>query len=440
MHETSLCRICGGSLSPLLDLGAIYPSNFVEDDFEGRKVPLVLTACERCGLTQLGHTLDMDSMYRQYWYRSGLNPTMVAALQDVVDGVCKRIDLKYGDVVVDIGCNDGTMLGMYPPQIKRVGFDPARNLAPLAKKNCDVFVNDYFSALDYNSAVYPILSQPPYSAKVITCIAMFYDLHDPIRFLNDVECVLSRDGIFVIQLGDLVSMMRQNAFDNICHEHLIYYSLHDLVDLLSSCGFMTFDVEWNDVNGGSVRVYAAKGSDRSIDPSVEISLTRENRYFENDSPWAFASRIERIREELLSFLRGAKNRGFRIHVLGASTKGNTLLQTFGIDHNLIEAAAEINPEKYGKRTVGTNIPIIPEIDSMESQPDYHLVLPWHFIDGFVKQKVDYLNRGGRFVVPLPTPQVIMKQFGRVYRIDVPTFLETFGEVTCMMSQSKVRVL
>jgi hypothetical protein len=393
-EEIRGCRICGDGLEEVLDLGELYPSAFVDEQV-GEKAPLVLVECQRCGLIQLKHTVDLDSMYRQYWYKSGLNNSMVEALQDIVEEVQKRIRLEPGDVVIDIGANDGTMLSMYPDYVTKVGVDPALNLAEEAEKHCDYFVNDYFSA----EAIPRSISK----AKIITSIAMFYDLPKPVAFVNDITQLLAPGGIWVIQLTDLRGMLEKNAFDNICAEHLEYYSLDVITDLLYKQGLEIFDTDLNRVNGQSVRLYVSWIGSHKVRPRVKGLLKEEKEYLGDNALTKFANRVEEIRNITCKFLEDHAED--TIFAMGASTKGNTLLQYFGITNEQVAFAVEINPAKYGKYTVGTNIPIIPQsnVPSLLKYPDYYFILPWSFADNFVCKNQDFLEQGGRFFIPLPWP-------------------------------------
>lgn len=408
--ERNNCRLCGGAFEEVLDLGLTYPSEFVDEQAEQVKVPLTLVKCVDCDLVQLKHTVNQDKLYRQYWYRSSLNNSMVTALQNIVTEIELYQKLKPGDVLVDIGCNDGILFSLYSNREARVmvGFDPAKNLASEAKTRCDYFFNDYFTAAGYDELELP-------KASVVTSIAMFYDLEDPHSFIEDVASILADDGMWVIQMTDLVSMLEINAFDNISHEHLEYYSLTVLDSLLLEHRLEISHVEFNQVNGGSIRVYVHK---ECALPSWQYicALEAEENFFDssNDPFKEFKERTEDIKRIVVGCIVDEVANGKTVAVMGASTKGNTLLQYFGLDDSLISHAAEINKEKFGKRTIGTNIPIIDEQYSLALHPDYYLILPWHFIDNFIERNMNYLKKGGKFIVPMPTPVVYYySEFGMV---------------------------
>ena len=334
---------------------------------------------------------------------------MTAALQDVANRAEQMAHLSGGEVVVDIGCNDGTLLRSYRTKgLVLVGFEPATNLVPFAESGTTKVINDYFTREKYEEHF------PESKAKIITSIAMFYDLEDPNMFVKDVVGCLDDDGVWIIQMSYLPSMLNQNAFDNICHEHLEYYSMISLRNLLTRHGLEIFDVELNDVNGGSFRVYVKHRACRSLGnqskshehleqiDKLEAAMDLANTRVYVD----FASRVQSLRETLYQFIRRERAKGKKIYVYGASTKGNTLLQFCNLDHTLIEAAAERNPDKWGKRTIGTLIPIISEEQARADRPDYFLILPWHFLKEFREREANFLTSGGQFIVPLPEFKVI----------------------------------
>ena len=394
-QERTHCRICDGQLETVLDMGTIYQSNFLTDASKAILAPLNLARCVKCNLVQLKHDGNLDSMYRQYWYKSSLNLSMVEALHSIVDSIKSRVVLEAGDVVVDIGCNDGTMLSMFPEDVFKIGYDPSNNLAEEAQENCDFFINDYFPAN------YPVKAK----AKVITSIAMFYDLPDPRAFIDKVRSIMRVDGIWVIQFTDLLSMFQVNAFDNICHEHVEYYSLAVLKCLLEQHGFEVVDVLYNQVNGGSVRAYVGFKGVYAVTDAVSEMLKQEDLYMRSfDNPFAaFSDRVTQIKEQCVEYIQHEHAAGKKIFITGASTKGNTLLQYFGLNKDIIPYAAEVNADKFGLRTVGTDIEIIPERQAIEMKPDMFLVLPWHFINGFLRSYHEYISGGGRLMVPMPRP-------------------------------------
>ena len=406
------CRVCDSALEPILNLGDHFVSDFPKPgDSDGIKAPLELVLCRRCRLLQLRHSVPGEHMYRNYWYRSGTNQTMRNALADIANTAETLIHLQPGDTVVDIGCNDGTLLGSYKTGgIYRVGFDPAQNLAELSRRIADQVCVDYFSAQPFAQDA----NLTGRRVRIVTSIAMFYDLEDPNQFVGDVKKVMTDDGLWIIQMSYLPLMLKTNEFGNICHEHLEYYSLQSLEFLLDQHGFQIVDIELNDINGGSLRAYirnTSAAADVFGDATYRTMATERVRNMREaeiklglaDKPVyaEFAMRVERIRQDVMGFVRAQVNAGKRVYVYGASTKGNTVLQYFGLDHTLITAAAERNSDKWGRVTVGTHIPIISEVEARTANPDYFLVLPWHFLQEFMAREHSYLVNGGRFIVPFP---------------------------------------
>lgn len=410
------CRVCGShELVSVISLGNLYVSDFVTDRTvcTEERYPLELVLCDSgqggCGLLQLRHTINPARMYNFYYYHSGANAMMRKALMDIARQAEKRAPLKRGDLVLDIGCNDGTLLRSYRKRgLKLVGFDPAKNLMPEARIGTTKIVNDYFS---YETFEENFSGQ---KAKVITSIAMFYDLDEPNLFVSDIARCLHPEGLWILQMSYLPLMLEQNAFDNICHEHLEYYSLASLQNLLKRHHLRVVDVETNDVNGGSFRVTIQhEGRRRTSRGAARVrAMERREKYLRltnKETYFQFASRIHAIRDEIYRFIKRETEKGKVIYVYGASTKGNTLLQYFNLDYRLIRGAAERNPDKFGKRTVGTLIPIVSEEDARSAKPDYFLVLPWHFLENFLKQEKDYLKSSGHFIVPLPKMRIIPRQ-------------------------------
>lgn len=411
------CRVCGGATDQIISLGDQFVSNFpAPDEPDGMRAPLDLVLCSRCSLLQLKHTVPGEAMYQNYWYRSGTNRTMTAALADISSRAEQLMGLRAGDSVLDIGCNDGTLLGSYSlPGLYKIGFDPAQNLAVYSRMAADKVVVGFFDSARY-------LADPELhdrKPKVITSIAMFYDLEDPRGFVASIKNVLDIDGLWIIQMSYLPLMLEQNDFGNICHEHLEYYSLHSLEYLLALHEFEVVDVELNDVNGGSFRIYVrhananptAFGDEKyRRETAVRIQELRRKEselQLSSSRPYLdFAARVAQLKNDVSAFIKERVARKKTVYVYGASTKGNTMLQYFELDASLVTAAAERNHEKWGKVTVGTRIPIISEAEARSAKPDYFLVLPWHFLDEFKEREKDYLSTAGQFIVPIPRFELI----------------------------------
>lgn len=411
------CRLCGkGELAPILTLGDLYVSDFLGDNDGDRafKAPLELVFCNPqqggCGLLQLAHTVSHEAMYRNYWYRSGMNQTMTDELRGIAKTMEQMTELNPGDYIIDIGANDGTLLRGYEKNdLNKIGYEPANNLEQYNSVGTTKVFKDFFNAevwkKDFGDK----------KAKIITAIAMFYDLEDPNKFVGDIASILDEDGVFVIQQSYLPLMLSTNEIGNICHEHLEYYSLLSMENLMKRNGLEIFDVVLNDINGGSFRTYirhAGKGTNihvalgaaerlasmRSSEATLGLNTTEPYQ--------AFVKRIDDIRDKCIAFIKEETAKGKKIYGYGASTKGNTLLQYFGIGPESIISIAERNADKWGKKTVGTGIPIISEDEAREAKPDYFLVLPWHFLKEFLDRESEFLARGGKFIVPMPNFEVI----------------------------------
>lgn len=396
VREVTTCRSCGGSLVTVADFGPVSPVDFPSEPDRKPSVDLVLTRCVECELVQLSNSVDRDRLFRNYWYQSALNATMVASLADIAYNAQLRVNLKPGDTVIDIGCNDGTLLNFFYEQVK-VGYDPALNLKPSFD---GLFVNDYFPSTEV-----PYEGKP---AKIITAIAMFYDLDNPRDFLSACKQALADDGVLIIQMTDLPSMVILNAFDNICHEHVTYWSLKSFVDACRSVNLHVFDLSYNNVNGGSVRLYIQKGS--NYVHKVQQAIDNEAPYITSSAINGFSRRSRSACQTVIKFLIDARLNNLTTDILGASTKGNTFCQVAKIGATEIRSAAEVHPGKVGRYFGNTHIKIVSEAHSLIQPPDYYLVLPWHFLDFFRRRlsRYLYLDNGG-LVVPLPEPILITKE-------------------------------
>lgn len=415
--ERRTCRISGEKTTPLFSLGKLYLSDFIEIDQSPKYEPveLEMRLAPRSGLVQLTHTVPGNIMYQKYWYKSGTNATMTNELMGIAKRAQELMSLKPGDVFLDIGCNDGTLLSFVEKNIVRIGFDP-NDFKSESSKYADIIVNNYFSFREYQKT-----SHGNKKAKVITSIAMFYDLENPNSFVQDVKNTLDKNGLWIIQMSYLPLMLKQLAFDNICHEHLEYYTLESLKFLLEKNGLSVVDCELNDINGGSFRIYIrhknANPTDFSTAPYRDVANTRVESILAYERGLGLKKKkiymdfwkdINALRTETVAFIKKEKKKGKSIWGYGASTKGNTLLQWFGLDSTLIDGIAERSPAKFRLKTAGTNIPIFSEEEMRKANPDYLLVLPWHFINEFKKRESAFLQKGGKLIVPCPKFEVIGK--------------------------------
>lgn len=401
------CRVCGSTeLRSVLDLGeqcltGVFPRA------KGAKVtkgPLEIVKCvgdrDACSLVQLRHNYDPAEMYgTHYGYRSSLNRSMVEHLRAKVRSLVSRQPVKAGDVVLDIGSNDGTTLSFYPENAKLIGMDPtAVNFAKYYKGHIQV-VADYFSADAFLRATGGV------RARIVTSIAMFYDLERPLEFMRQVHAVLADDGIWHFEQSYLPSMVSANSYDTICHEHAEYYALGPIVWMADRVGFSIVDVSLNDINGGSFAVTVAKAKPGATKHAAVVArmLEEEQRHglTSLEQFGRFADGVHRHKTELRALLEGLKAGGKRVLGMGASTKGNVILQYCGIGPELLPCIAEVNEDKFGCFTPGTEIPIVSEAEAFAQKPDVLLVLPWHFRDNLVRRSAPLLERGIKLLFPLP---------------------------------------
>lgn len=420
MHliKRNTCRVCGSNaLTPIINLGEQYlQGSFVKLGKEippNRKISTSLVRCDpmldekACGLLQMEYTIPPEILYSAYWYRSGTNNTMRRHLQSIVEEVMGMTGLKKTATVLDIGCNDGTLLGFYPDSFTKYGVDPS-DVAQEIKGPVTVF-QDIFPSEELISQL------DGRTFNIITSIAMFYDLEDPIAFTRGIKQILSPEGIWVFEMSYMPTMLKMTSYDTICHEHIEYYSLAVIEYILRQVGLKVVNVSHNDINGGSLRCQAAHINNFTYKQDKfqkNIKAMRQEEFdleLDTDKPYRhFQERINVHREELNSLLKKLKKEGKKIHIYGASTKGNTILQWCGIDHRIIDCAAERNPDKYGALTLGTDIPIVSEEESRAMNPDYYLVLPWHFKEEFLERERETIERGIGFIFPLPTIEIIRK--------------------------------
>lgn len=409
------CRVCGSeALTQVIALGDQHlQGSFIKPGKEEpptRKIPTSLVRCDpmrderACGLLQMEYTVPPEVLYSAYWYRSGTNETMRNHLRGIAREAIELIQ-KQRPRVLDIGCNDGTLLAQYPDGSARFGIDPSDVAAEI--ETDATIIQDLFPSQELATRL------GGEGLDVITSIAMFYDLEDPIAFTREIKRVLAPEGLWIFEMSYMPEMLEMNAYDTICHEHLEYYSLATVEYILRQAGMKIVNAVCNDVNGGSIRCFATHLDNfrfRQPDFDRNIKLLRQREFdmeLDTDRPYKnFQDRINVHREDLNALLKRLKREGKSIHVYGASTKGNTILQWCGIDQRIIDVAAERNPDKYGAVTLGTDIPIVSEEESRAMKPDYYLVLPWHFREEFLRREEETLARGTALIFPLPTVEIV----------------------------------
>jgi hypothetical protein len=404
------CRVCGNrDLVEVLDVGVqtltgVFPKTRGEVITAG---PLKLVKCvggpDSCGLLQLQHSYDLGEMYGQnYGYRSGINPSMVAHLQGKVKKILAQVQPRAKSLILDIGSNDSTTLRAYPSgDFTLVGIDPTGVKFRSYYPEHIQLIPDFFSSQKL------VETFGERRAAIITSFSMFYDLEDPLAFMLQVAAVLEDDGVWVFEQSYMPTMLSQNAYDTVCHEHLEYYGLQQIQWMAEKVGLKIIDVELNDVNGGSFSVVAAKqGSRRTQSGHVAAMLNAERQLKLEDLETyrAFERRVQQSREELLGFLHQARREGRSVVGLGASTKGNVILQYCGITESTIGRIAEVNSDKFGSFTPGSLIPIAPEDQLLAERPDYLIVFPWHFRSFFMNSE---RFKGRKLVFPLPHLEVVV---------------------------------
>ena len=392
------CLLCKNkNMKEIFSLGNLYVSNFVKKNNikKGLKAPLKLLFCNKCTLIQLSHIAPQEIMYKRfYWYRSGVTKTMKEGLKNIYKDSLKYVNLEKNDVVLDIGANDGTLLNYYRKKYVTIGCEPANNLKVSLKRNCDHVLNDFWS----KNRLEKILTEKKLKKpKIITAIGMFYDLEEPNKFIKDATESLDENGIFIAQLMCLKSMIEKNDLGNICHEHIEFYSLKSIKFLFEENGMEIFKIEKNDINGGSYRIYCRKFKNGSIKlPNEDVLKLMKG----------FIKRVKKNKNLIVKFINKKIKENKKIYLYGASTKGNTVLQYYGINNRMVPYAAERSSEKWGKYTIGTGIKIISERKARELKPDYFFVTPWGFIKEFVKREKKWLKNGGTFILPFPKFKLI----------------------------------
>ena len=404
------CRCCCSSgLIRVVDLGdqyltGVFPRNTSEPLSCG---PLRLVWCSDCHLVQLDRSYDAAEMYGDnYGYRSGLNAAMVDHLTNKCRALTRMAGLVSGDIVIDIGSNDGTLLrALHTPGLHRIGVDPTAEKFRNFYDDDIVLIPDFFSKERVEAAL-----GRKCHASLITSIAMFYDLESPRTFVQDVRNCLKDNGLWHFEQSYMPSMLRLTSYDTICHEHLEYYSFTVIHNMLEAEGMKVIDVWMNNVNGGSFAVTAAKRESHYQEATAVCGwLLQRESHLGLNTPMVYRELERRVwqhREELRGLIHALTRSGKRIVGCGASTKGNVILQLCGLGPKQLIAISDVNEDKWDRFTPGSGIPIVSEKDARELNPDYMLVLPWHFKDGIVRREQAFLDRGGRLIFPLPEIEIV----------------------------------
>jgi hypothetical protein len=404
------CRICDSSdLTDLFTFGdqflatAFVRSN-AEHPLAGIKVPLSVTLCRSCGLVQLKESVRRDLLFHDYFYRSNTNPMMRRALEEVAEDLSSHAALKNGDFVLDVGCNDGTMLGFFDPRTVRIGIEPARNIDWSGVDRSIHIVNDFFSK------EVALKASGGQLYRGISSVAMLYSVEDVNAFAAQIRELLTPDGVWCIQVSYLQSMLDTLSFYDICHEHLYYFTLGTLSRVLERHSLEIFDASTNDVNGGSLRLFAThRNGAQKTNRLRNLTDTEVKRNLDNPETYAkFFGRVTAARKTICDYIRNENALGRMVVGLGASTKGNVLLQFFGLDRNWLPYISERNPDKVSLRTLGTDIELISEESARALSPSCMLVLIWFFKDEILKRERSYLEQGGKLLFPMPYPHLVTK--------------------------------
>ena len=395
------CRNCNSKkLSVLFSLGKIsFTGKFSKKEQEIPKAELKLVMCNNCKLVQLGNKFNLKYLYGpDYGYRSGINQTMINHLKQIVINVSKKVKLKKNDLVLDVASNDATLLNFYPRKVKTFGIDPLIKKYIKEYKKINFKISDFFS-------LNKIRKKTKKKFKIITALSVFYDLEKPNLFLSEIKKLLDHNGLFILEFADLASILKNKMFDTICHEHLEYYSSTVLLNMCKKNDLKVIKILSNDINGSSKQFFIShKQSSYKVNKkSIERILKEEIKMKLNSKKTmiVFFKKIKKIKIKLVNYLKKIKMSNKIIHGYGASTKGNVLLQYFGIDKNLLDFVAERNPNKFNLYTPGTKIKIISEKQSRQKKPNYYLVLPWHFKKEILRRERKFLKNGVKFIFPLP---------------------------------------
>ena len=396
------CRNClSKKIENIFSLGNLYyTGKFFKKGKNPKKGPINVVLCKACKLLQLGNNFDTKYLYGpDYGYQTGINATMTKHVKNVTKTLSGKTRIKKGELVLDIASNDGTLLNFYNKNIVTFGVDPLIDKFSKKYKKINYTISEFFSA----NKIKKIIFNKKF--KIITALSVFYDLKKPNKFLADAESLLDNDGIFLLEFADLGSIVKLNMFDTFCHEHLEYYSVKIISEMCFKNNLRLFDVKYNNINGGSAQLFICKENASYLNNRVSLnnafSYEKKLKLTKKKTFINFFKKINVIKNQLSQFIKTEKNKKKTIHCYGASTKGNVLLQYFKLDNNLIDYAAERNPEKYNLFTPGSKIKIISEKFSRKMKPNYYLVLPWHFKKEILSRESTTIKKGSKFIFPLP---------------------------------------
>jgi NDP-4-keto-2,6-dideoxyhexose 3-C-methyltransferase len=393
------CRACQNTeLVEVLNLGDQHLSDFRIDTALPPKYPQTLILCTYCSLVQLTETVTRDNMYHDgYGYRSGVNELIRTNLKMIVElGI--EFSKQSGNWL-DIACNDGTLLSMIPKDFYKVGVDPVKKFKAESSVHGNLILDDYFPTDKLPTGLV---------FDVITSISMFYDLDDPNEFITAIKNFLAFDGVWVVQQNYLVSMLENLSFDNVCHEHIEYYSLTAMKHLVEKHGLEINHVFEDPINGGSIITVISHTGSRNINQSVFDYVDKEEKYgiLDLETYKKFSENVDLISHELHKLITELKEEGKTVYIYGASTRGAVIWQKAGLDSRLVDFAVERQEEKFGKYFSAISVKIISELEMRKNPPDYLLIGPWFLRDSFIEREVNYLSNGGHMIFPLPKIEIV----------------------------------
>lgn len=400
------CRVCGSRmLNPVIDLGNTpLADRFVESaSVEEESFPLRVAYCRVCHLLQLMEDIDNEILFADnYGFYTGASPSSVAYFKKYAKEIMERFPVESKEFTMEIASNDGTLLKHFQDAGCRIlGVDPARNVAEEANKNGVLTVAEFFNKrfVDLYDGDKP---------KLILANNVIAHTDTLQEFVDSVERILSKGGVFVFECQYIPNLIFKNEFDHIYHEHRSFFSLHPLMVLMRKFDLDIFDVEEKNVQGGSIRVYVCHKGERKINESVKrmiqyeeiIGITSEDIYD------AYFHHITYLRCQIIELLKKLKKEGKKVVGYGASAKSNTMIHYCGIDNALLPYIVDKTPYKIGKYTPGVHIPIVDDSDENTKDVDYYLLFVWNYFDGIVEREKKFRDRGGKFIIPIPIPFIV----------------------------------